>query len=368
MFEVELFSKDRVRRNTLGAFESGAVTIGRWAGESVFTIPGNTAQPRLDLIRERGSRVRIFDEGKLCMTGLITRRSGAGPVTPTTGFTVSSDARVLNDLLAWPVSAATLAAQSVEYRTITGPLETVVKTVLSENAKRLRYPITIARDQARGPTVTVQWRFHSIFERLKALLEQHNAMVDVLMDEAGVLRVEYRSGRVIAKPFDFFSATLSSWEWEDQPPTVTRVVVGGQGEGTARKFVQVIDHAREALWNTVIEHFVDARDIEGTAEQPLIDRGLEYLAEGAEKTGVKLGLVSTRERPYGDGYMVGDLVTVNTGDLRDSLTAPLSGVTIMQDDKGRRVEPAVDTIESSTSNMYRLFSRMDRNLRTLMRR
>ena len=51
MFEVELFSKDRVRRNTLGAFETGAVTIGRWAGESVFTIPGNTAQPRLDLIQ-----------------------------------------------------------------------------------------------------------------------------------------------------------------------------------------------------------------------------------------------------------------------------------------------------------------------------
>lgn len=368
MFEVELFSKDRVRRNTLGAFETGAVTIGRWAGEATFTIPGNTATPRLDLIRERGSRVRIFDEGKLCMTGVITRRSGKGPVTPTTGFAVSSDARVLSDLLAWPVSKASLAAQTVEYRTITGPLETVVKTVLAENALRLQYPIKVAPDQARGPTVTVQWRFHSIFERLKALLEQHNAMVDVLMDEAGVLQAEYRPGRTIAKPFDFFSATLSSWEWEDQPPTATRVVVGGQGEGTARKFVQVIDHAREALWNTVIEQFVDARDIEGTADQPLIDRGLEHLSEGAEKTGVKLGLVSTRERPYGDDYMVGDLVTVNTGDMRDSLTAPLSGVTITQDGKGRMVDPMVDTIESTTSNMYRLVSRMDRNLRTLMRR
>lgn len=368
MFEVELFSKDRVRRNTLGAFETGAVTIGRWAGEAVFTIPGNTAKPRLDLIRERGSRVRIFDEGELCMTGVITRRSGKGPVTPATGFTVSSDARVLNDLLAWPVSKASLAAQSVEYRTITGPLETVVKTVLAENASRLQYPIKVAADQGRGPTVTVQWRFHSIFERLKALLEQHNAMIDVLMDEAGVLQAEYRPGRTIAKPFDFFSATLSSWEWEDQPPSVTRVVVGGQGEGTARKFVQVIDHDREALWNMVIEQFVDARDIEGTADQPLIDRGLEYLSEGAEKTGVKLGLVSTRERPYGDDYRVGDLVTVNTGDLRDSLTAPLSGVTITQDGNGRTVDPTVDTIESSTSNMYRLFSRMDRNLRTLMRR
>lgn len=368
MFEVEIFSKDRTRRNSLGAFTSGSVTVGRWAGEASFTIPQNTAQPRLDLINERGTRVRILDEGEPVMSGLITHRSGTGPVNPTSAFTVSSDARVLHDLLAWPVPTATLANQTVAYRTITGALETVIKTVLQENATRLGYAITIAPDQMRGPTVTVQWRFHSIFERLKMLMEQHDAMLDVLMDSAGVLQAEYRAGRTIAKPFDILSGTLSSWEWEDQPPTVTRVVVGGQGEGTARKLVSVVDTARETLWKTVIEHFVDARDIEGTADQPLIDRGNEYLAEGKEKTGVKLGLVSTSERPYGDGYMVGDLVTVNTGNSHNSITAPLSGVTITQDQGGRRVEPTVDTIESNTSTMYRLFSWMSRDVSTLKRR
>jgi hypothetical protein len=368
VFEVELFDKNRARRNSLGAFTSGSVTIGRWAGEATFTIPQNTAQPRIDLIHERGTRVRILDEGVPCMTGLITHRSGTGPVNPTTGFTVSSDARVLQDILGWPVATADLANQTVAYRTITGPLETVVKTVLSENATRLGYPITIAPDQARGPTVRVQWRFHSIFERLKALLEQHNAMIDVLMDEAGVLQAEYRPGRTIKKPFDILSGTLSSWEWEDQPPTVTRVVVGGQGEGTARKLVPVVGTEREALWGTVVEHFVDARDIEGTTDQPLIDRGWEYLREGNEKTGVKLGLVSTRERPYGDGYMVGDLVTVNTGDSRNSLTAPLSGVTIIQDQSGRRVEPSVDTIESASSAIYRRLSNMTKQVNTILRR
>lgn len=368
MFEIELYSKDRARRNSLGAFTSGSVTVGRWAGEATFTIPQNTAQPRIDLIRERGTRVRILDEGQACMSGLITHRSGTGPVNPTSAFTVSSDARILHDLLAWPVPTATLANQTVTYRTITGPLETVVKTVLQENATRLGVALTIAPNQMRGPTVTVQWRFHSIFERIKALLEQHNVMLDVLMDSAGVLQVEYREARTIAKPFDVMSGTLSSWEWEDQPPTVTRVVVGGQGEGSARKLVSVVDTAREVLWQTKIEQFVDARDIEGTLDAPLIDRGSEYLAEGKEKTGVKLGLVSTRERPYGDGYMVGDLVTVNTGDSRNSLTAPLSGVTITQDQGGRRVEPAVDTIESNTSTMYRLLSRMTRDLNTLKRR
>lgn len=368
MFEVQIYDKDRVRRNTLGAFTSGSVTVGRWAGEAGFTVPGNTAQPRLDLIRERGTRVRILDEGEPVLTGLITHRSGSGPVNPSTGFTVSSDVRVLQDLLAWPVPTAGLTGQSVAYRTVTGPLETVVKTVLSENVARLSYPLVVAPSQGRGPTVTVQWRFHSLFERLKALLEQHGAMVDVLMDEAGVLRAEYRPARNIAKPFDVLSGTLSSWEWEDQPATVTRVVVGGQGEGAARKLVSVVDTQRENAWNTVIEHFVDARDIEGTANQPLIDRGWEYLAEGKEKTGVKLGLVSTAQRPYGESYRVGDFVTVNTGDSRNSLTAPLSSVTITQDDKGRRVEPAVDTIESNTSTIYRLLTRMSRDVGTLIRR
>jgi hypothetical protein len=368
VFEVEFFDNTRTRRNSLGAFTSGSVTVGRWAGEAIFTVPKNTAQPRIDLIHTRGTRVRILDEGKPVMTGIITHRSGTGPVSPTTGFTVLSDVSAIQHILAWPVAASDLANQAVEYRTITGPLETVVKTVLSENATRLGYGIVIAPDQGRGPAVQVQWRFHSVFERVKALLEQHNAMLDVLMDDSGVLHAEYRPGRTIRKPFDIHSGTLSSWEWEDQPPTVTRVVVAGQGEGAARKFVSVIDAQREERWGMIIEHFVDARDIEGTADQPLIDRGWEYLREGGEKTGVKLGIVSTRERPYGDGYQVGDLVTVNTGDSRESLTAPLSGVTITQDQSGRRVEPSVDTIESASSAVYRLMSRMDRNVRTLMRR
>ena len=66
--------------------------------------------------------------------------------------------------------------------------------------------------------------------------------------------------------------------------------------------------------------------------------------------------------------VVGDLVTVNTGDSRASLTAPLSGVTIIQDDKGRRVEPSVDTIESNLSTIYRKFTRMSRDVGTLIRR
>jgi len=368
VFQVELWDKTRTRKNSLGAFTSGSVTIGRWAGESVFTIPGNTAPPRLSLLHERGTRVRILDEGEPIMTGLIIKRSGNGPVNPTTGFTVSSDVRVLHDLLAWPIPTASLTAQTVEYRTLTGPLETVIKTVMAENATRLSYPLTVAPTLGRGPTVTVQWRFHSIFERLKALLEQHNAMIDVLMDETGVLRAEYRPGVTVKKPFDILSGTLSSWEWEDQPPTVTRVVVGGQGEGAARKFVQVIDTARETLWGTKIEHFVDARDVEGTADQPLIDRGWEYLAEGKEKTAVNLGLVSTRERPYGSDYRVGDIVTVHTGDSHAAIQAPLSGVTITQDQNGRRVEPGIDTIETTDSRRWRNVNAMDRALRTLMRR
>lgn len=369
MFEVEIYDKTRKRRNKLGAFNSGTVTIGRWAGEAVFTIPGNTAAARLELIHERGTRIRILDEGEPIMSGVITRRSGKGPVNPSTGFTVTSDARVLHDILAWPVPAASLTGQNVEYRTITGPLETVVKTILTENVVRLGYPLTIAPDQGRGPTVKVQWRFHSIFERIKGLLEQHNAMLDVLMDEAGVLHAEYRQGVNVAKPFDIASGTLSSWEWDDQPPSVTRVVVGGQGEGVARKFVEVVGTSREGLWGTIIEQFVDARDIDETAPtQDLIDRGWEHLVEGNEKTGVTLGIVSTRQRPYGGDYRVGDVVTVHTGDAHSAINAPLSSVVITQDGAGRRVEPGIDTIETNSARLNRQFAHMTRVMNNLMRR
>lgn len=368
MFEVEIYDKDRIRRNSLGAFTSGTVEIGRWLGGAEFTIPGNTALPRRQLLQERGTRVRILDEGEPIMSGLVEHQTGTGPKSPTNGFRVTSDVRELQDILAWPVPTALLTGQTTAYRTITGPLETVVKTVLSENVTRLGEQMVVAPDQMRGPTVTVQWRFHSVFERIKVLLEKHNAMIDVLMDESGVLQAEYRPARTIAKPFDILSGTLSSWKWQDQPPTVTRVVVGGQGEGAARKLVQVIDTARETLWKKKIEHFVDARDIEGTLDQPLIDRGWEYLDEGREKTGVDLGLVSTQQRPYGGDYQVGDIVTVNTGDIHSAISSPLSGVTITQDADGRTVEPGIATIETTNSARWRNVTRMDRVLNTLMRR
>jgi hypothetical protein len=188
------------------------------------------------------------------------------------------------------------------------------------------------------------------------------------MDESGVLQAEYRPGRTVAKPFDILSGTLSSWKWQDQPPTVTRVVVGGQGEGSARKLVSVVDTARETLWKKKIEHFVDARDIEGTADQPLIDRGWEYLDAGREKTGVDLGLISTQQRPYGGDYRVGDIITVHTGDIHSAISSPLSGVTITQDSSGRQVEPTIETIETTNSARWRNVTRMARNLNDLMRR
>ena len=91
--------------------------------------------------------------------------------------------------------------------------------------------------------------------------------------------------------------------------------------------------------------------------------------EGIEKTGVNLELASTPERPYGGDYRVGDIVTVNTGDRDESITAPLAGVTISQDGQGgRQVVPSVDTIETANAKQAKKLMGMDKRLGDLEKR
>jgi hypothetical protein len=93
----------------------------------------------------------------------------------------------------------------------------------------------------------------------------------------------------------------------------SRVVVGGKGEGTARKFRPVIDAARETQYGMIAEKFRDSRDDDTDAV--LDARGQEALTEDGPKNGVSITLAGSGIFRYGPGgFHVGDRVPIKVTD------------------------------------------------------
>jgi hypothetical protein len=235
----------------------------------------------------------IYKHGRFEMSGPVRHVGGPFTLGPDLTFTVESDFRVVNNWLGWPVPDAPISGgQTVEYRTITGPAETVVKTVMAENAARLGYPLTVAEDEGRGAVGTYSFRFHPIYDRLFPAVDQAGIGVTVRMEGQGLLLdcYEPRDYEHRLSPDD---GTVVGGTFSLTAPSTTRVVVGGQGEGVLREFRAFSDHARDTA--------------EGDIYQARAD---EALAAGAAMAGLSLELSETKHFRYGgEGLRVGDRVT-----------------------------------------------------------
>ncbi|WP_324644147.1 Gp37-like protein [Pseudarthrobacter sp. LT1] len=292
-----------------------------------------------------GARVIIYRHGEFQMSGPVRQSAGTFAINSTLTFSVEDDFRILHNWLAWPKPGAALSAQDVEYRTITGPAETVVKTVLAENAARLGFPLTIATDQGRGASGTYTFRFHPAYDRLFPAVDQAGIGVTVKHSGNGLLLDCYEP-RNYPHRLSLEAGTVIGGSYSLTAPATTRVVVGGQGEGTAREFRGFQDTTREADWTDIIETLRDARD--SSSGDVYTTRANETLAEGAPMTGLSLELTETKHFRYGgDGLRVGDRVTAMIG--RQTYTDVLREVQLSWDAKdGDTATPVVGERKDDT--------------------
>lgn len=284
---------------------------------ATFVIDSNHLRAA-DLMKP-GARVMIYRHGEFEMSGPVRLVTGDFNMASVLTFSVEDDFRILHNWLAWPKPTAPLTGQNVEYRTITGPAETVVKTVMRETATRLSFPLNIAPDLGRGDRGTYTFRFHPAYDRLFPAVDQAGIGVTVRQESAGLLLdcYEPRDYPHVLRPE---SGTVLGGSYSLAAPTATRVVVGGQGEGVARTFKGFPDAAREAEWTDVIEVFQDARD--SSVGDVYAERGAEVLAEGAPMSGLSLELSETPHFRYGGkGLRRGDRVTavINGQPFTDTL-------------------------------------------------
>jgi|GEM_PF-2517231 len=337
---VEVRDKSLARVGTITAkyLQMTATLRHNNVGEWKITLPGK--HPMVPYLSQHGSGIIVSLLGSTRFSGPTDRPSRkANRENPDGTFTFKgkTDDILLADARAYPSpSIADPSAQAAANDTRTGNVETLLREYVAQNiadqapAGRVAgfrsYIRVETVNQNRGPVATKSPRFQNLLELLNELgtlgtlgfqLIQRG---DFLMFE--VLDVRDVSGSV---RFDIVNGTLISEEVEESPPSLTRAIVAGQGEGVGRTIIQRTTAgsvAAEADWGRVIEDFIDQRDTNVLAE--LQQSGDEKLIEGGmTATSVKVVPADDTTMLYGRDWNEGDVVAVvvNGQETRTTVTA-----------------------------------------------
>jgi hypothetical protein len=320
--------------------QKSAVTL-RWnaVSSAYLTLPDNHAIIPT-LVAEAGVRCAVWmitiDGGTLTKRRLLEGRVGnvAGNDAPfgTVTVPVLADWADFATLLGWPVPGSAIGSQgTAEYARYTGPSETNVKAAIAANATRLGRPWTVAASLGRGTVGPLELRMHDLAEKITAPLIADRLQLTIERDEdTSTWLVDVTEGEEFPRPITPQSGVLSTWSWVKQPPTATRAVVGGRGDGTDREFVLVVDTALEAELGVALEIYVDARNADEGAD--LEPYGWAALAEHRGKAGLTATLRETTWFRFADGYELGDKVLVQIGALE--VEDVISQVDITHDTRG----------------------------------
>ena len=309
-----------------------------------ITIPVD--HRRIVNLEAPGARVVVRYRGEHVLSGPVRSHrvegdAGGREVT----FEIEDDWRLLTRLLAWQVPTAPIEDQSAaEHHVLSGPAETVAKTLLAAAITRTGAPITVAPSLGRGATIDVQARMVPPADVLLPMIDQ--AGIGLTVQQIGSqLVLDAYEPTTWPHVLSESNGTLTSLSWSRTAPTVTRVVLGADGEGTDRVHRQLIDHAREGEWGDVIETFVDARDLkhdEPGFEAAAAARMQERLAAGRPLAGLSVSLAEAGRFRYGrPGVRVGDLVRVELAPGTAPVEDVLRAATLTWGPSGARVTPVI---------------------------
>ena len=354
-FRVAVYDKNRLFRCQIGNPSALSVTV-RNNLVSTMNVTVPLEHIRLPDLMADGARIKTSFKGEHLISGPIVSDEGEtdgvkGHVT----FTVEDDFRVLREILGWPVPTSPYTDQSAaEYRTYTGDAETIIKTAVTENGvNRLAVPgLSVAPNLNRGGVVPggVPLRMHPLMDQMFPALELAGIGVTV-QQIADDLVLDVYEPQTFPRKLSVRGRTLKTTKWTRSRPTASRVVVGGQGEGTARKFRVVADAARESAYGMRAETFRDARD--DNTDAVLDARGQETLDETAAKNGLSLELAGTGIFQYGGsgGFRVGDRVPVEIGGGQ-IITETIREVTLTWVSKEyARVDPSIGELTNQPSRI-----------------
>ena len=321
---------------------------------------------RLRLPAEHASAGHLMEPG----SGLIVNGPDgvlfSGPTsTPTVSATMTdplgmvtiegvTDDALLWRRLAYPTpTTADVTAQTSAYDVRSGVAETVMRAYVDANigasapAARKVAALTLAADGLHGPTVKASARFDTLGD----LLTEIATFADlgfrlVQVGSSLVFEVFPVTDRTKTVRFDVNNGTLSSQDFAQSTPGLTRAIVAGQGEGALRTLVERTSAdatAAEALWGVFgrVERFIDQRQTNDLAElQQAGDKALTE--EGFTAVAVKAVASDDLTMRFAVDWDRGDKVTVVVDGQETSTT--VTAVTLIADRSGVKVGASIGDV------------------------
>ena len=306
------------------------------AGAFQLTVPADHAQRDL-FTTGTGVIVWSPDTDAPIMSGQVR---GLTETVTATSATVTvtgvDDTARLATRIVYPDPARTADDQTTDTNyTDTGAAGTVIRAMVNTQAgagalaARQIPGLSVNPDTALGETVGVNARFSPLLDTVAALADTGGIgfrLIQWDVDDGPVIsttgtgstdvRLQVytpvdRSDRV---RFTAASGALSGWQHALTAGTVTRAIVAGQGEGTARFIVELADTSAETDWGERQELFIDARDTNDL--DVLTQRGYEQFLTAGAAASLQATPSATGLLVFGRDWWLGDTVTM----IVDSVT------------------------------------------------
>lgn len=364
----------------------------RWLGAGSWALSVAADSQSAELLQQPGAGIQFEVAGRIVLSGPATKledqvsEQDGPPTASDTGLitvTGVDDTYGFRRVI-YPDPAVAITSggvkHPVERTTITGPAETVIGTLINQQAGPAALPgrrhpgLVVPASQGRGPTVTSAERFADLHEHAWALAEGANLGWRVVQHDTDLV-VEFWEPADLTDEIAFAVelGNVASYTYELTPPEVTHLIYGVGGEGTDREFYQYVQTS--LLWpGVVVEEFVDARDLPQQPETPgdpdwqdpavaTAQRAQERFAEARATQTVAFDLLPTEGLVWGVDVDLGDQVSFLTD--RGPVTDQIREVVYRRDaSTGQTITPIVgDPIHIPA--VYRALRRLRRDVQAL---
>lgn len=233
--------------------------------------------------------------------------------------------QVVADRLAYQVPTSAATSQSAtDYDRRSGAAETVIKGYVNANAGPLALVarrvsgLVMETDLARGSTVKGSARMLNLVELISPLCQSGGIGWRVRFSGDSLeFQVYVPSDKSGTAKFGSYLGNLVSFERTSEAAKTNTSIVGGQGEGTARVFREIIDSAAVASWNNRTETFIDRRDTTDIVE--LDQAGTEEIVSNGPIEGLSIKTVDTPNLLFYRDYFLGDKVAIPEAGIVDIL-------------------------------------------------
>jgi hypothetical protein len=361
---IRLFTRERSLRRSGQVEDFDSLTMRlRFNRSSTWVLEMDAESEAVPLLGRTDGMI-VERDGVTLLSGPVVSRvrtsEGEEQKVTVTGL---DDTVWLQRRLALPVPSGP-PYMAADYDDTTGPAETVLRYFVDRNLgpgatapRRLAY-LTLAPDLGRGTSVRGRARFHTLLELLQPLALAGGDLGFRIAQVGGGLQFQVRApeDRTATAVFSEELGNLAGFSYQESAPVTDYVILGGQGEGTARAFVEGGRQEDIDAFGR-IETFRDRRDAPDTAT--LEQARAEALAESGRQTSLSISPIDTEAVAFGRDYSLGDRVTVVVDGLPIRDVVREVGLTLSASG-GETVTPVVGTLDALSPQALALFRNQER--------